>query len=379
MADNRSRHGKRAEGFQHFHGTLSDVPNVSASLVDGVDFQHKSVKFRGLEAGPGIILTVVDADDNAYATGEKKIVITSTGGPAGGEPNDGVNLGTGEGIFSGKLGFDLQFRSLKAGPTGAVTLTTVGDEIIVDVPGAVGPIGPQGPAGTTGPQGLDGPVGPAGPAGPGVPIGGTIGQFLAKIDGTDFNAEWVDAPTTGGGTGPGITEWLGLTDTPSTFTGQTGKIPQVNGTEDGLIFVNLPTTFSGDYNDLLNQPANPRKFCRLKRLMLTELMLSVDVRNKLNDTIPNKLDGNGAPTVLNDATGGWQVGSFWIDTLGNETYRMISDTIGAAQWIKTTLTTDELATVAMTGNYSDLIGVPLVPTDFIDLGDTPGLLYWTKW
>ena len=34
--------------------------------------------------------------------------------------------------------------------------------------------------------------GPPGPPGPGVPIGGTIGQHLAKIDSTDFNTEWVD-------------------------------------------------------------------------------------------------------------------------------------------------------------------------------------------
>jgi len=40
-------------------------------------------------------------------------------------------------------------------------------------------------------------VGPTGPAGPGVPTGGTAGQVLAKIDGTDYNTYWVDQ--TGGG------------------------------------------------------------------------------------------------------------------------------------------------------------------------------------
>jgi hypothetical protein len=33
-----------------------------------------------------------------------------------------------------------------------------------------------------------------------LPVGGTTGQVLAKIDGTDFNAEWVDQ-TGGSGTG----------------------------------------------------------------------------------------------------------------------------------------------------------------------------------
>jgi hypothetical protein len=34
-------------------------------------------------------------------------------------------------------------------------------------------------------------LGPAGPAGPGVPTGGSAGQFLSKIDGTDYNTQWV--------------------------------------------------------------------------------------------------------------------------------------------------------------------------------------------
>ena len=37
---------------------------------------------------------------------------------------------------------------------------------------------------------LDGSVGVPGPAGPGVPVGGTAGQFLTKIDGTNYNTDW---------------------------------------------------------------------------------------------------------------------------------------------------------------------------------------------
>lgn len=37
--------------------------------------------------------------------------------------------------------------------------------------------------------------GPAGPAGPGVPIGGTTGQVLAKIDSTNYNTQWVTPPS----------------------------------------------------------------------------------------------------------------------------------------------------------------------------------------
>lgn len=43
--------------------------------------------------------------------------------------------------------------------------------------------------------------GAAGDDGEGVPVGGTTGQLLAKVDGTDYNTEWVDAPAGGGGGG----------------------------------------------------------------------------------------------------------------------------------------------------------------------------------
>jgi hypothetical protein len=39
--------------------------------------------------------------------------------------------------------------------------------------------------------GVPGAAGPQGPAGPGVPVGGTAGQYLQKIDGTNYNTDWV--------------------------------------------------------------------------------------------------------------------------------------------------------------------------------------------
>lgn len=35
-----------------------------------------------------------------------------------------------------------------------------------------------------------------GPAGPGVPVGGTAGQLLSKIDGVDYNTQWINPPST---------------------------------------------------------------------------------------------------------------------------------------------------------------------------------------
>jgi hypothetical protein len=56
--------------------------------------------------------------------------------------------------------------------------------------GSVGVPGPQGPAGATGPTGPQGPQGVPGTPGQGVPVGGTAGQFLTKIDGTNYNTDW---------------------------------------------------------------------------------------------------------------------------------------------------------------------------------------------
>jgi hypothetical protein len=75
------------------------------------------------------------------------------------------------------------------GPTGAIGLT--------GATGAAGAAGPTGATGAAGPTGPTGSSGATGPAGPGVPSGGTTGQVLAKIDGTDYNDHWIDPPATG--------------------------------------------------------------------------------------------------------------------------------------------------------------------------------------
>lgn len=59
-----------------------------------------------------------------------------------------------------------------------------------------------GPAGADGVDGTDG---------VGVPAGGTAGQVLSKIDGTDYNTQWVDQ------SGGGITSLNSLTDATQTF------------------------------------------------------------------------------------------------------------------------------------------------------------------
>jgi hypothetical protein len=57
--------------------------------------------------------------------------------------------------------------------------------------------GPQGETGATGATGPAGPQGAKGDTGEGVPVGGTAGQVLEKIDGVDFNTQW-GTPSAGG-------------------------------------------------------------------------------------------------------------------------------------------------------------------------------------
>lgn len=71
----------------------------------------------------------------------------------------------------------------------------------------------------------------------------------------------------------------------------------------------------------------------------------------------NNFTGTAPPGVTNDSSEGYGVNSIWMDITADpdETYRCTDATIGAAVWIKTSLTSDELATVALSGDSDDLI------------------------
>jgi hypothetical protein len=130
----------------------------------------------------------------------------------------------------------------------------------------------------------------------------------------------------------GTSRFIDLGDTPAAYTGHAGKIVQVNATEDGLEFYSTP---------------------------------------KMNYA------GAGAPSVDNDITEGYSVGSLWIDITSSpkEAYRCLDAADGAASWVNTTFTADEVSPVswnaildkpstftpsAHTHVYGDLTDVPLV-------------------
>ncbi len=113
---------------------------------------------------------------------------TGAQGPAGADGADGDEGPQGPQGPAGPAGADGADGSDGAqGPTGPA-----------GADGADGAEGPQGPAGPTGPTGATGPAGADGSDGAdgqGVPTGGTAGQVLSKIDGTDYNTRWVDDQT----------------------------------------------------------------------------------------------------------------------------------------------------------------------------------------
>ena len=119
--------------------------------------------------------------------------LTGPQGPAGANGLDGATGPMGPQGIQGPVGpagaNGLDGATGPMGPQGPQGLT--GPQGLAGangLDGATGPMGPQGPQGLTGPQG---PAGVPGANGQGVPVGGITGQVLAKVNGTDYNTQWV--------------------------------------------------------------------------------------------------------------------------------------------------------------------------------------------
>lgn len=123
-----------------------------------------------------------------------KINVTLSKGPKGDQGDTGAQGATGpQGPQGeqGEQGVQGPASSPAPAPTVSVGTTTTGaagsNATVVD-----------GDAGTglllnfTVPQGVTGSQGPQGSVGPGVASGGSAGQALVKIDGTDYNTQWAD-------------------------------------------------------------------------------------------------------------------------------------------------------------------------------------------
>lgn len=65
------------------------------------------------------------------------------------------------------------------------------------------------------------------------------GETWALYDTEDLRGRVPNSTAGGGGGGAGVTTYTGLTDTPSSYTGQAGKLPKVNDAETALEFSEL--------------------------------------------------------------------------------------------------------------------------------------------
>ena len=123
-------------------------------------------------------------------TGGCTISITDVNGTTTATLSDGATGATGPQGPQGEQGIQgIQGETGPQGPQGIQG--EQGPQGLQGETGATGATGPQGP------QGIQGETGPQGPAGPGVPTGGTAGQVLTKVNGTNYNTKW-ETPSGGG-------------------------------------------------------------------------------------------------------------------------------------------------------------------------------------
>ena len=102
-----------------------------------------------------------------------------------------------------------------------------------------GDVGATGPTGATGPQG---PKGDTGATGAGVATGGTTGQVLTKVSGTNYDTNWT-TPTTGTVTSVAATAGTGISVTGSPIT-SSGTLNITNTAPDQTVVLTAGTGIS---------------------------------------------------------------------------------------------------------------------------------------
>jgi hypothetical protein len=184
-------------GYGNLSGTVTNCVAGHGSF-GGVITSTGKVYYCRLTSGTfatpdvgALIMHCINGDGTAYPAGG--------GGTAGSVWRDGT------GVPSNALGVNGDYYLNDA--NGDVYLKATGTySVVANIKGATGAAGSNGTNGTNGTNGV------------GVPAGGTTGQILSKIDGTDYNTQWI----TGSGGG-------GLTLTQVTKTLTTGAWTLVSG------------------------------------------------------------------------------------------------------------------------------------------------------
>ena len=111
---------------------------------------------------------------------QPRIRITSTGGSGDGQKGDPGDSAYQVALNNGFVGTEQQWL-----------------DSLIGADGADGADGAQGPQGDPGPAGADGANGADGADGAGVATGGAAGQYLTKVNSTDYNTQWSTLDLTG--------------------------------------------------------------------------------------------------------------------------------------------------------------------------------------
>ncbi len=185
-------------GLQGIQGVAGPTGATGANGTNGATGPTGLQGIQGV-AGPTGATGANGTNGTNGATGPTGLQgIQGVTGPTGATGANGTNGATGPTGLQGIQGVagltgatGTNGTNGATGPTGAN-----GTNGVNGATGAAGPIGATGPTGANGANGVTGSAGPVGAtgatgsAGVGVPSGGTTGQVLTKVDGTNFNTSW---------------------------------------------------------------------------------------------------------------------------------------------------------------------------------------------
>lgn len=162
--------------------TNRNAVEKTVTILNGQDGEKGADGKDGKDGKDGIngqdgITPTIGNNGNWYLgdtdTGKPSRGIQGETGPAGADGRDGID---GQNGTNGVDGYSPTATVTKSGNTATITITDKN--------------------GTTTTTVSDGTNGTNGQNGVGVPTGGTQGQILAKATGTDYDTEWINAPST---------------------------------------------------------------------------------------------------------------------------------------------------------------------------------------